>query len=169
MCFYLAELCGVSLAVDAGCSAQHTHGIDGRGDISLPLTGREPSGQHAVNVPMAAASNHAGEPDLITIKPLTDIALRCEPALGGQVAPRVIMGGTSEYVGNMTPVSEYNIWADTKATGVVFASGMMITLVGWDSSRKYAEIDDALPVDLRGIGTRKAELAVDFWATLRRF
>ena len=46
-------------------------------------------------------------------------------------------------VGNVTPLAEYNIWADPEAAAIVFASGAPMTMVGWDISRKYAVITPA--------------------------
>ena len=80
-----------------------------------------------------------------------------------------MMGGASDNFGNITPVSEFNIWADPEAAEVVFASNMPITMIGWDISRKYAEIDPELSAELRAIGTRKAEVAIDCQKTLLEF
>ena len=69
----------------------------------------------------------------------------------------------------LRPVSEFNIWADPEAAEAVFASEMPKTMVGWDISRKHAVIDDREADELRSIGTRAAEVAVECQATLRRF
>ena len=67
------------------------------------------------------------------------------------------MGGTGRGHGNITPVGEYNFWADPEAAKVVFESGMRIKMVGWDISRTYAVIDPQDTAELRAIGTPLAE------------
>jgi purine nucleosidase len=78
------------------------------------------------------------------------------------------MGGTSDGVGNVTPVAEYNIWADQAAARTVFGSGARITMVGWDVSRKYAVFPPHEADELRGLGPL-GEFAVDIQRTLAEF
>ena len=79
------------------------------------------------------------------------------------------MGGTSDGYGNVTPVSEYNIWADPEGAEIVFASDMPKTMVGWDISRKYAVISDDDAESIRAIGTEAATVAVDAQVIVRKF
>jgi purine nucleosidase len=169
---YTLELCGSDVPVYAGRdkpllrpleTAQFVHGQDGMGDIGLPLHGREPAEGHAVDVLIHTINRHAGDITLVTLGPLTNVAaaLLREPSLAHKVSRCVTMGGASDSVGNITPVSEYNLWADPEAARIVFESGLPITMVGWDISRKYATFDRQASARLRGAGTPLAEFCVD--------
>ncbi len=63
-----------------------------------------------------------------------------------------MMGGTSDHLGNMTPVGEYNVWVDPEAAKVVFASGMALKMVGLDVSRKHAFFTPDEAAKLRDVG-----------------
>lgn len=152
-------------------SAQNVHGSDGMGDIGLPLFGREPAPEHATDVLLETINRRPGEITLVTLGPLTNIAMTLlrEPAIAGMVKNCVIMGGTGQGYGNVTPVAEYNIWVDPDAARIVFESGMPITMVGWDISRVYATFGPEEEARLRAIGTPLANFCVDIQATLTKF
>lgn len=177
---YTVEICGSQAPVYAGMAApllrpldtaQNVHGEDGMGDIGLPLSGREPASGHAVDVLVDTINRHPGEITLVTLGPLTNIAMALlrDPSLAGKVTSCVMMGGTGQGYGNVTPVAEYNIWADPEAARLVFESGMPITMVGWDISYKYATFSPEDTAALRGIGTPLAEFCVDIQAVLDNF
>jgi len=69
----------------------------------------------------------------------------------------------------MTPVAEYNIWADPEAARIVFESGMPIEMVGWDISRKYATFNAEEAGDIRELGSDLARLAVDIQGVVNTF
>lgn len=169
---YTLELCGSDVPVHAGRdkpllrpleTAQFVHGQDGMGDLGLHLHGRRPAAGHAVDVLIEVITRHAGEITLVTLGPLTNVAaaLLRDPSLAHKVPRCVTMGGASDSIGNITPVSEYNLWADPEAARIVFESGMPITMVGWDISRKYATFDREASARLRAVGTPLAEFCVD--------
>jgi purine nucleosidase len=177
---YVRELCRSKAPVHTGAdrplthdleTAQNVHGKDGMGDVGLPIGNRKPDGTDAVGALIEAAKRHAGKLELVTLGPLTNIAVavRRAPEVAKQIKSCTIMGGVSDYVGNMTPVSEFNIWVDPEAAEIVLRSGMAIEMVGWDISRKYAVIDDNDAASLRSIGSERARVAVDCQKTLRAF
>lgn len=174
---YTLELCGSRVPVFRGArtpllctpaTAQEEHGHDGMGDIGLPLSGREPELGHAVDVLVEKINASPGELTLVTLGPLTNVALTLlkDPSIAEKVKNCVMMGGTGRGPGNVTPVAEYNIWADPEAAKVVFESGMPLTMVGWDISYEYAVFGPEDSARLRGIGTPLAEFCVDIQAVL---
>lgn len=169
---YTLELCGCAVPVFAGAdgpllgpfvTAQEVHGTDGMGDIGLPLRGREPEDGHAADVLVEKINASPAGLTLVTLGPLTNVALALEmdPSIAGKLARCVVMGGTGRGPGNVTPVAEYNIWADPEAAETVFGSGMPLTMVGWDISRKHAVFAPEDAARLRGIGTPLAAFCVD--------
>jgi purine nucleosidase len=174
---YTLELCGSDAPVFRGSaapllgpleSAQNVHGLDGMGDIGLPLSGREPAPGHAVDVLVERINASPGELTLVTLGPLTNVALALlrDPSIAGKVGHCVMMGGTGRGPGNVTPLAEYNVWADPEAAKVVFESGMPLTMVGWDISHEYAVFGPEDSKRLREVGTPLAEFCVDIQRVL---
>ena len=102
------------------------------GDIGLPLRGRTPASGHAVDALREQINAHAGDISLVTLGPLTNVALALlrEPELAERVSHCYIMGGIGSGHGNVTPTAEFNIWVDPEAAKVVYDSGMAISMVG---------------------------------------
>jgi purine nucleosidase len=157
---YTREVAGGTAPVYVGRSgaaphtAQDVHGEDGMGDIGLPLAGREPDAGDAVEKLVELVRAAPGEIELVTLGPLTNVgeAFSRAPDLAGKLRRLVMMGGTSDAVGNVAPVAEFNIWADPEAARVVFRSGAPIEMVGWDISRKYAVFTPEQSAWLAGLG-----------------
>jgi purine nucleosidase len=176
---YTVELAGVAVPVHAGraepraqplVTAQDVHGEDGMGDVGLRLGGREPARGDAVDVLVERVRAAPGELTLVTLGPLTNVAEAFEraPDLPRLLRRAVVMGGTSDAVGNQTAVAEYNVWADPEAAALVFASGAPLTMVGWDVSRKYAAFSPREAEELRALGPL-GRFAVEIQATLDDF
>ncbi len=178
---YTREICGRGdvpvhvgadrpLVLELG-TAQNVHGDDGMGDIGLPLNGLEPDPGHAVDALIEASHTHAGELTLVTLGPLTNIALavRRDPTLAERIPRVVIMGAAADHVGNVNPVAEFNMWVDPHAVQVVLDSGLPLEFVGWDISRRDAVIVPSLANELRAIGTPLAEFCIDIQATVASF
>ena len=177
---FIRELFGATTPIFAGAAkplsrpletAQFVHGDDGMGDIGLDVSGRRADEGCGVRALIEAANNFPGELELVTLGPLTNVALALglDSEFAAKIKQCTVMGGASDAYGNITPLSEYNIWTDPEAAEAVFGSAIPKTMVGWDISRKYAVIDDDEADALRSIGTPAAKIAVECQATLRRF
>ncbi len=152
---YTIEMCEVEVPVHVGAtkplvrsfsSAQNVHGTDGMGDIGLKLSGRIPTSHDAVRQIIETFRSAKGEIDLVTLGPLTNIALALsiEPEFAKWVRRCIIMGGTGVLPGNVTVASEFNIWADPESARIVFDSELPLEMVGWDVSVADAVISDEL-------------------------
>ena len=152
---YTIEMCEAKVPVHVGAtkplvrsfsSAQNVHGSDGMGDIGLKLSGRLPTSHDAVRQIIDTFRSAPGEIDLVTLGPLTNIALALsiEPEFARWVRRCVIMGGTGVLPGNVTVASEFNVWADPESARIVFDSELPLEMVGWDVSVADAVISDEL-------------------------
>jgi len=159
---YTIEMCQANVPVHVGAvqplvrsfsSAQNVHGTDGMGDIGLKLSGRTPTSHQANREMISTFRQSPGEIDLVTLGPLTNIALALsiEPEFAKWVRRCVIMGGTAELPGNVTAASEFNVWADPEAARIVFDSELPLEMVGWDVSVADAVISDELADELSAL------------------
>lgn len=142
---YICELCHQKIPVFVGSShplkrvlatADFIHGSDGLGDVGRDLTGREPQATDAWLAMMAAVQRYPNEVTLVNLGPLTNLArvIERQPDIVHSVQHCYIMGGLITLPGNVTPMSEFNIWADPEAASIVIASEMPMTTIGWDTT-----------------------------------
>lgn len=138
------------------------HGRNGVGEVELAAARRAPERAHAVD--FIAARLAASPPRSVTIAaigPLTNIALlsALHPELCERVARLVVMGASSGR-GNVTPVAEYNTWADPEAAQRVLAGSSFpsICLVELGVTRE-ATIDARSLAQMRSGSRRGALLA----------
>ncbi|TMI46675.1 hypothetical protein E6H19_00775 [Candidatus Bathyarchaeota archaeon] len=132
------------------------HGRDGLGDSNLPVSRIRPAEKNALDtISGELAISKRRDLTIICTGPLTNIAalLTGFPDAAKMIKELVIMGGAygvTEYgVGNVTPVAEFNIYADPEAAKIVFESRVPLEAVGLDVTmiprnqltlREYAEI-----------------------------
>jgi inosine-uridine nucleoside N-ribohydrolase len=100
---------------------------------------------------------------LVPTGPLTNIAtaLKLEPRLT-QLIPEVILMGGGHYCGNITPLAEFNVWADPEAARVVFNCGIpRLTIVPLDAThRALLTTEDCDALD--ALGTPAATACATF-------
>ena len=102
--------------------APETHGPKGLGYAELPRPSRPLSERHAVDVILDATRRHAGELTIVTLGPLTNLAMALlrEPDLPERVR-WVLMGGSYRSAGNTAPTTEWNVHVDPEAASIAFA------------------------------------------------
>lgn len=151
----------VGLAAGVMESAVHVHGDDGLGDLDLAPVG-EPQAASALDATLDLLASAGPEITWVALGPLTNVAhaVQAEPDLCRRVGRLVVMGGTGDGVGNVTPAAEFNFWADPEAARVVLSAGLPVELVGWDVSRRDALVGPTDLERLRSSGDPVAEFAV---------
>ena len=124
-------------------TATYVHGENGLGGAVFPEPKLQPIALPAPEFIREAVHKYPGEISLLTIGPLTNIAtaLNVDATLASQVKSLVMMGGSLSG-GNITPAAEFNIYVDPEAARIVFQSGIPITMVGLDVTRKTSLTDD---------------------------
>lgn len=145
-----AGITGVQVA--AGCdrpltrelrTAAHVHGESGLQGVNLPVPRVPLADEHAVDLVVDLLLDSPGEVTLVPTGPLTNIALalRREPRIATAAREVVLMGGAYTR-GNITPVAEFNIWADPEAADVVFNAGWPLTMIGLDLTHQALATPD---------------------------
>lgn len=109
----------------------HGDGVGGqrrRGDDA-------PEAEHGVDALLRLSYEFEGELTLVCIGPLTNLALalRRDAGLAGRLKEVIVMGGSVNGRGNITPAAEYNIYVDPEAAAAVLAAGIpRLRFVTWD-------------------------------------
>lgn len=139
------EYCEKEISIFQGCSnpifrdskidAVQVHGEDGMGDLELINPKTHVKEMHAVDFIIDAVKNNPYEVEIITIGPLTNIALAIakEPQVMEQVKHYYIMGTSGLGLGNASSVSEFNIYADAESFDILLRrSQVKKTIIGFD-------------------------------------
>jgi purine nucleosidase len=99
-----------------------THGPQGLGHAELPAPARPMGDRHAVDLILEEARARPGEIQLVTLGPLTNLAIAVlrEPGLPRLLKGYSLMGGAFGTSGNTTPTTEWNIHCDPEAARLCF-------------------------------------------------
>jgi purine nucleosidase len=135
-------------------TAQVVHGEDGMGDIGLRDPERIATPGHAVDVLRHIADTEPGQHVLVTLGPLTNIAMALfhDPLFLTKFQHVYSMVGAFDAVGNIHVVGEYNAWADPEAAAVYFSAVGAKTCIGWDAVRRYAVFEPEEQAALGALG-----------------
>ncbi len=161
---------GLEVPVYGGCgqpmirekiTAGDIHGETGLDGPLFPELRRRAEGKHAVQYMIDTLLSSDGDITVVTTGPMTNLAmaLRLEPKIREKIRRIVLMGG-SYTNGNVTPAAEFNILADADAAYVCFTSGLPITMVGLDVTRKVLCYPDIVE-RMAKVGNKASKLFVD--------
>src|SRR6266446_9305201 len=128
-------------------TAAYAHGENGLGGAVFPEPKIKAVAEPAAELIRNIVRKYPGEVTLLTIGPLTNVAaaLNSDPELAGMVRKLVMMGGSLSG-GNITPAAEFNVYVDPEAARIVFQSGIPVTMVGLDVTRKTSLTDEHVRV-----------------------
>ena len=120
---------------------------DAAGNATYPAPLVEITDRDAADEILAQLRSTEAPLTIIALGPLTNIAAAIEraPAIMAKAERIVAMGGAVSVPGNVTPAAEFNIYSDPHAAQMVFASGISLTLVGLDITRRVKLSREALP------------------------
>lgn len=118
-------------------TAYYAHGDNGLGGVAFPEAKLKPVAEFGPDLIRRIVRKYPKEVSIIPIGPLTNVALalKADPELAGLIKEIVLMGGSLSG-GNTTPAAEFNIYVDPEAARIVFQSGVPLTMVGLDVTRK---------------------------------
>ena len=123
--------------LEAARDARHVHGEDGLGDLDWPKSTRRPDPRHGVELLRDVIRNAAEPVTLVTLAPLTNVALllRTYPDVATGLSGIVVMGGAAN-VGNATASAEFNVFHDPEAAAITLDAAaeleIPLTLYGLD-------------------------------------
>lgn len=164
---YTVELCDKKIPVYEGAGkpllresvfGYFFHGPDGMGGMNYPDPNLCMEKDHAVNALIEKIRAYPNEITLVTLGPLTNIALALAiaPDLAEKIPMCYVMGGAAATLGNITPAAEFNIYVDPEAAKMVFHSGMPLTMVGWELCRGDANLNEE---DIKSVMAMDTEYA----------
>jgi purine nucleosidase len=120
-------------------TAEHVHGKTGLDGSDLPepkmKLQSKPGVDYLVDTIRAAGK---GEITLVTLGPLTDVALALNkaPEIAGKIREIVMMAGAYFEGGNITPTAEFNVYVDPTAADLVLKSGIPIVMMPLDVTHR---------------------------------
>ncbi len=153
------------------------HGEGGLGSVTLTPDFSKRSETHAVDFILETVKENPGEVEIITLGPLTNIALaiRKDKETMKKVKKIWSMGGGVRF-GNRTPVAEFNYWADPEAAKETYALGedIEINMIGLDVTQQTRfTLDDLffLQTECGELGALLSEMSNHYtkiyWDSLR--
>jgi pyrimidine-specific ribonucleoside hydrolase len=166
----ILTLIGVEVPVYRGCEkpllrdliiADYVHGETGLDGPSLPIPAYAPESMTAVEGIAKILNESTEKVTLVPTGPLTNIAVLflTHPELKNKIERISLMGG-GIFRGNITPLAEFNIYADPEAAEIVFKSGVPITMCGLDVTHKALVFQEDIDL-LRSIGNESGKVAAD--------
>jgi pyrimidine-specific ribonucleoside hydrolase len=146
------------------------HGISGMDGPNLPAATSKVEARGAVEFLHEEIMRQTEPVVLVTLAPLTNIALLLEhyPEVKAKISRIAMMGGSLDG-GNILPRSEFNIYHDPEAAKIVFHSGIPITMSGLEvCAEAKTMLSDFVPLQYGGRVSRLAYELMDFYCGYAR-
>ena len=117
--------------------AEKFHGVDGLSGFLFADEDLAKISEKSAIRAMAEVLEENDQVLIIAVGPLTNIGalLLAYPDLKGKISEITIMGGAVG-LGNVSPVAEFNIYADPEAAKIVFESGIRVNMIGLNVTTK---------------------------------
>lgn len=143
--------------------AENVHGGEGLPGVAVhePAQGlAEGSAVQYLVDTLSTAESHSIT--LAILGPQTNLALALiqAPAILRGIKEVVVMGGAHVNAGNITPVAEFNLYADAEAAEVVLSSGVKLTYLPLDVTHKVLTSDARL-AQLAAVNNQASRRVVD--------
>jgi purine nucleosidase len=118
------------------------HGEDGLGNLAhRPPSSRPIEPEPAAVALVQMANNAPGAYTLVTLGPLTNIALACklDPSFPAKIKQFVFMGGTISALGNVAKgvTAEFNFYCDPEAALITLDAFPESTMLSWETTLKH--------------------------------
>lgn len=136
---------------------------DSHGDyMPLPVAKKKPEDIHAVNYLVETFSEPDNDITLITVGPLTNIAmaLRLKPEIEKNIKKMVIMGGGVASV-NISSSAETNIFVDAEAAKIVMNSSIDKVILPLDATWRGSLVSEDNCKELRQINNKYTNFVAD--------
>lgn len=136
------------------------HGETGLDGFEFPELEIEYDKRHAIDFIIEEVLKSDHKVTIITTGPMTNVALaiRKNPEILSNIQEFVLMGGSYQN-GNVTPAAEFNVYCDPEAAYIVFNSGLKVTMVGLDVTRKVLVLPEVID-RMADIDNKASELFV---------
>lgn len=152
-------------------TVEEVHGKDGMGNSFFPKARQRPEEKHAVDAMIELIHQNPNEVAVIEQAPMTNLAMaiRKDPEIVRKIRRVYFMGGTNQYLGNITPAAEFNIWVDPDAAKIVFNSGANLTMVGWEICMKYGLLMPDEIAEIESLHTKESDFFIKVNSVAREF
>ena len=152
-------------------TGQFAHGMNGMGDIELPVPNKKVEQLDAIDAIIDIIKNNPNEIDIVAIGPLTNIALaiKKDPETMLKARSLYLMGGNGFGEGNMTPHAEFNFYVDAEAVKIVSEFYHDIVQLPWNTCETGVSFDQKDIDEILEIGTELSKFVIDINNSLVEF
>jgi len=152
-------------------TGQFAHGMNGMGDIELPVPINSVEQKNAIDAIIDIVKNNPNEIDIVAIGPLTNIALAInkDPETMSKVRSVYIMGGNGFGEGNMTPYAEFNYYVDAQAVKIVSEFWSDMVLLPWNTCLTGVNVDKNDVDRILNIGSELSKFVIDINKSVAEF